>query len=180
MSIAQLAASKPRHLYALPDRRVPKAKHAPPGRALVLIDLENMVGGSSADTADVVVAMEAVQRIAAVRATDHVEVGLGPSLARALPGALRIGVCLRIRSGLDGGERIIIDQFPDLRWVAARFDRVVIASGDHLFTLMTNALTELGVPCEVVAWRGTLAGSLRRAATVVRFIDETGHLSEAA
>ena len=138
----------------------PSRKHLPAGRTLHLVDIENLAGGSAADAAVVAEAVERYRRTIAVTDDDHVIVGSGPTLAvtagRAWPGARLV-----LGRGVDGADRALLEA-TDPAFVAARFDRVVIGSGDHAFAPLVAELRRRGTAVVVTRREGTTSVELRR------------------
>ena len=118
----------------------------PAGRTLHVIDIENLAGGSGGDAFDAVARYRASVRVAP---GDHAVIGAGTRLlvdaAHAWPGA-----CVRLGHGLDGADRVLLEDLADVRFVSAHYDRVVIASGDHAFAPVVAALRATGVAVIVV------------------------------
>lgn len=114
-------------------------------RSLHLIDLENLCGD----------AFPAEEHIARVWNTyrygvsnspeDHYVVGSSHLFAsRAWFVLPPQGIQRCVRSGKDGGELAILAQF-DLEHTAARFDRLVIASGDGMFATTARMARNCGL-----------------------------------
>ncbi|WP_193753583.1 NYN domain-containing protein [Microbacterium testaceum] len=137
-------------------------------RTLHLLDVENLVGG--------VVDPVRVRRMweaypVSVADGDLVIAAFGAERAAhgmfALPSRVRPLVGSR---GRDAADRALLAEI-DVAWVAARFDRVVIASGDHIFTGMALALREAGVSVMLVARSMHISASLYSACTDDRRIE---------
>jgi hypothetical protein len=158
-----------RSLYLVPDRRVPRARHVSVGRALHLVDLENLMCGPLQPAIALRYAAARYEQVAVVRPDDHVVVAVNPALAldagRAWPTAR-----LLVGRGPDGADRELLATLADTPWVAARYDRVVIGSGDGIFASALESLRALGIATGVVAPELGLSRDLRRRATFVRLI----------
>lgn len=130
----------------------------PRGRALVLVDIENLVGGSGARREDLEAARRFLEAGTQLQTDDHVIVGVGPSLllvaAEAFPGAR-----LLLGRGESGADRALISAVHPLD-VAKRFSRVVIASGDHIFTAYADSCRRAGLAVWVITGRGALSRML--------------------
>ena len=113
-----------------------------------MIDIENLVGGSGAGPTAVGPALSAYRSAVAVGGGDHALIGSGPTLAIAA-GLAWPGAQLRLGHGLDGADRALLDAL-DPGFVAAHYDRVVVASGDHAFAPLVGALRARGVAVVVV------------------------------
>lgn len=133
----------------------------PRGRTLHVIDIENLVGGSIAGPTAVGPALSAYRRTMAVGRDDHVVLGSGPTLAVAT-GLAWPGAQLRIGRGVDGADRALLGVL-DPDFVAAHYDRVVVASGDHAFVGFVSALRARGTAVVVaVADERSLSADLGR------------------
>lgn len=136
----------------------------PRGRTLHLIDIENLAGATR-DLAGLVAAGEAYRRSIEVRPDDHVVVGCDASILLAahlvFPGARVVP-----GRGPDGADRALLAcEHPDD--IAARYDRVVIGSGDGAFCGLVWELRRRGVAVCVASRRKALSRDLRRAAGLV-------------
>jgi hypothetical protein len=81
------------------------------------------------------------------------------------------GAQLVIGRGVDGADRALLAMVADPRWVAARFDRVVLGSGDGIFVSALASLRNLGVATGIVAPENNISWALRRQADFVRPLD---------
>jgi hypothetical protein len=138
-------------------------------RSLHLVDVENLLGGTSFTETDVVVAAAAYGTVAAVAAGDLVVVSSSHHTAFATwfgwGDARRV-----VRSGQDGADLALIEII-ETENVAMRFDRVVIASGDKIFAVSAAQLQAAGVEVTVVSRRQSLSRQLRLAVRDVRYLD---------
>jgi hypothetical protein len=160
-------ASAARSLCLVPDRVVPRAKHLPAGRSLHLVDIENLAGAAREYRCSAGEALAQYRALAGVRAGDHVVIAAGGLMAfRA--GHLWAGARVVAARGLNGADLALINEVGDPEAVAARFDRVVIGSGDGIFVESITALRRLGIPVGVVAPIGGLSAHSYRAASFVR------------
>ena len=134
------------------------------GRRIVVVDIENLVGGPC-DTPDKV-RWARRRLVAALRLAteDHVVVGVD------VDGLLWVGTewCGPrhvVGRGEDGADQALLGVLAED--VAERFDEVVVASGDGIFTDMVADLTRRGVLVTVVAHESALSRRLRLAAARV-------------
>lgn len=148
---------------------LPLKKRVMRGRRLVVVDIENVVGGAvasreMADQARAVVeaALEVVDGEQVVIGTSHI--GLFNS-SDAWPSAR-----LRVRSGSNGADLELIDVLTTER-VEERFDEVALVSGDGAFTGAVAALGRLGVKVTVASWTASMSARLRLAAANVVYLD---------
>ncbi len=134
-----------------------------------LIDIENLVGASELTAANVVEVktamdlMEGVNAMQVVACSHHnAEVVLfNWPKARII-----------LKSGEDGADLALIMVATD-EDIAKRFDRVVIASGDGIFTTVAKKLLEQGVEVSIVCGRGALSKNLKRQCSNVRYLPLT-------
>lgn len=166
--IQRFAAAKgPRSLYVVPERRVVRARHVAPGRTLHLIDIENLVGGSAASCGEVAAVSADYHRTAPVRSCDHVIVAAGARIAMDA-GLVWRGAQLVVGRGVDGADRALLAAVADPQWVAARFDQVVLGSGDGIFLPLLTSLRSLGIATGIVAPEHSISWALQRQADFVR------------
>jgi hypothetical protein len=75
------------------------------------------------------------------------------------------------RSGPDGADLALLEVF-ESDWQVSRFDEVVIASGDGIFTDVAVAVAAGGVKCTVVTRRAGLSARLALAATTIVYLGD--------
>ena len=149
------------------------------GRRLVLIDVENVVGGPCST--------EACARWARRRLedelgpfgeqwADQVWVGVDAGGLRNVAWEWRNGRPLE-GYGADGADRALLELLTDD--VPRRFERVLIASGDGIFADAGAALAGRGVHLTVVAHECGLNRRLRASATEVVLLSRVGDCSPA-
>ncbi len=142
-----------------------------PLRSIYLIDAENVAGSARPGRVDFERARRRLD--AAVDRDEHDHVVVAAGVSNALDaGLVWTEGQLLVGRGPDGAEVALLGwaQHAEL---AARFDAVVIASGDFAFVALAAALRLAGVPVIVAAWRASCSRSLARAATSVRWLDPT-------
>ncbi len=138
------------------------------GRALHLVDVENLLGGTDFTEADVAAVARNYRQIARVGADDLVVVA--SSHHTALPVWFGWGEARRlVRSGSDGADLALLDVVKH-EDVAVRFERVVIGSGDGIFAFGAAALQRDGVGVTVVSQRESLSRQLRLAVRDIRLL----------
>ena len=142
-----------------------------PARRLVLLDIENVCRGDINDTFANAVAR--VERTIGSLRDDQVTVAACARTYRHI-GWSNPGWRYLARDGQDGADLALLEVLEGER-LSERFDRVVIASGDHIFAPAVARLTRQGVHVTVVAHRDALAASLRLAAHEVRWINHNPH-----
>jgi hypothetical protein len=140
-----------------------------PPRTVHLIDVENLVGTGRPRAEDLAVVHEMYRTLDLIGADDHVIVSCNPFVAIDVgdewaPARLRIG------HGPSGADEQLVQVAAHER-IEVRFERVVIASGDGIFTDVAVWLQQNGVPVTVVSRRDGLSLRLRMAATDVIYLD---------
>ncbi len=170
---------RPRRLYVVPKRRVARAGYVPPGRSLHLVDLENLMGGPGQGEVAVKVASRAFRELAGVRARDHVLVGVNPRLGADAKLSWPDGLVL-LGTGPDGADRALLCQIEDRMWVAKRYDRIVIGSGDGIFAPAASGFRDFGLAVVVVSREYSLSHRLAQAADAISILPEVHPLKVVA
>lgn len=147
-----------------PDPARP-AKGVLPGRTLHLIDVENLVGEDRTRAEFFLQAAEAYVGAGRVHDGDHLVVGSDASLAFVVREAFPHARLVTGR-GENGADNALI-RAVDVQFAESHYDRVVVASGDHVFADLVRHLVRDGVLVHVVACIDGLSNELRRAARVV-------------
>ncbi|PWN01322.1 NYN domain-containing protein [Nocardioides silvaticus] len=150
--------------------------HFDPGdRRLVLIDIENVVGGLVLHERAAGHARCSIEEAVGTRPMDQVVVATChkgyPHVAWTWPSARRL-----VRSGQDGADLELLDVLDEE--VADHFEHVVLVSGDGIFTDAVTALERSGVRVTIAARRGHLSGRLRLAASEVVYLNGTWEAQE--
>jgi len=135
-------------------------------RVLHLVDVENLLGGTTFTIGDVRDLRTLYSRVAGSSDDDLEVIATSHSCAAAAwfgwaPAALR-----RVRSGPNGADQALLEELDG--WVAGRFERVVIGSGDGIFALAAARLQRLGVQVTVVSRPESLSRQLRLAVRDIR------------
>lgn len=138
-------------------------------RRIVLVDVENVVGGSSALCDLVLWAREVVEECISARPDDQVVLGISPAGLLDLACAWT-RVRYVMRSGLDGADLVLLEVLREN--IADRFTEVVVVSGDGIFTDAIAELASQGVHTTVVAHPAGLSRRLELAANEVRFLPD--------
>lgn len=140
-----------------------------PERTLHIVDIENLAGA----------AVPTLARVAEIQGQYLACLGFGVDdqvvLAANHLALLNAGLGwpharYRVRSGKDGADRELLDVLEHEN-VAARFNHVVIGSGDGGFGYAAASLAARGVHITVVSRWGSLAYELARAARNVIYLD---------
>jgi hypothetical protein len=140
-----------------------------PTRTLHLIDIENLMGGTHFTVDEAARLEELYAPIAEVAPRDFTVMASSHIAAPAAwfgwPNARRL-----LQSGPDGADLALIDVMM-AEDVYRRFDRVVIASGDGIFSDPCAWLQEVGCLVTVVTRREALSRRLAFAVRDVRFLE---------
>lgn len=126
-------------------RRLPRTLH--------LIDLENLCPGGRVTTAMVQKVWDSYKSEAGVSNGDAVVVGVGRSNAATAFFALPDGIRRVVGRGLDGADLALLEA-GDPEWAQRRFQRLMIASGDHIFAPRVYECVAAGMPVELVFGAG--------------------------
>lgn len=138
-------------------------------RRIVLIDIENVVGGLSAVRDYVSWAKDVVGECVPAQSGDQVVIGVGPTGLLDLACAWK-SVRYVMRPGQNGADLALLEVLGEN--IADRFTEVVLVSGDGIFTHAIAALASRGVKTTVVAHAGGLSRQLELAAAEVRLLPE--------
>lgn len=167
-----------RGLYAVPHRKVNRAGYVPAGRALHLVDVENLMGGPSTGHDQMVEALERYRLTAPFSEGDHVAIAANPALALdakvAWPEAR-----LLARGGPNGADIALIEEVADVEFVSTRYDTIVVGSGDGAFEVVAGVYRPLGLAVGVVSQRSRLSYALASSSSFVRFIPEADEVEVA-
>lgn len=130
-------------------------------RRIVLVDVENAVGGSSALRDHALWAKRAIEDAVAPRPGDQVIIGVGPAGLLDLA-CVWTHVRYVVRAGVDGADLALLEVFEED--IAERFAEVVLVSGDGIFANAVAALGSRGVRTTVLAHADGLSRRLELAA----------------
>lgn len=137
----------------------------PPGgaspRSVHLVDIENLAGGPARIDTWFAPALRQYRAAAAIRSTDHVVVAADRAVWVRTAWEVDPGWDYRPGTGADGADRVLLAAV-EPAWVAKRFERLVVGSGDHGFAPLVADVVRRGVAVDVVARPAQLAGALRR------------------
>jgi hypothetical protein len=143
---------------ALPNKKRMK------GRRLVLVDIENVVGGAVLHPRAAAWAKTNVREVVEIRPHDHVVIGTS-HIGLLAAGTGWEHVRYVVGSGSDGADLALLEVFDES--VAERFGDVVLVSGDGIFADAVADLAAASVSVTVVAHTDRLSRRLRLAATEV-------------
>lgn len=145
---------------ALHKRRVPL------GRSLFVIDVENLLGDPRASGDEALHAIGAARWAGDWAEGDHTRIAANPGLAVKFLWGLDFECRGYAQAGPDGADDALLSGLTPA-FVAHRYDRLVVASGDHMFTDLVATVGALGTPTVVIAIEGSLAATLGAAADEV-------------
>lgn len=153
--------------------------HARTGdRRLVLVDIENVIGGSERTADQVAGGLRSVRTTVGERNCDVWVVGCGVHLVGVATSVLPTRVALG--RGLDGADRALLG-YLELDEVIGRYASVVLASGDaKAFATPIRALAAVGVPTDVVIGEGLIGADLYTAARSVTRVQSRSTILAAA
>lgn len=157
------------------DRHSGPVQWAPVQRRLVLIDIENIAGGSHSTEAEVERALQRLRRAIGIRHDDVWITACGPTLLTTAMGLFRSRVLLG--RGVDGADRQLIECLrPDQ--VVNRFAAVALASADaRAFAEPVRQLAAAGVPTDIYVGAGQPGHALARAARSITAIHSLDHFA---
>ena len=141
---------------------LPQKKRSLRGRRLVVVDIENVVGGAVLTVEQAVSAHLAIDEVAALNGSEHVVIGTS-HVGVVSTGLGWRGPRLVVRSGENGADLALLEVLTEER-VEERFDEVVLVSGDGIFAEAVAALGAAGLDVTVVAPVGHCSKRLRLAA----------------
>jgi hypothetical protein len=119
-------------------------------RTLHLVDLENLVGDPSAPAPLVHDTLARYLTVAGWLTGDQVIVASNPALIRKVVFDLPVPCNVHSAPGPDGADQMLLSLAP-AELVASRYARLVIGSGDHIFSERAHAARDLGAQVLVVA-----------------------------
>lgn len=138
-------------------------------RRIVLVDIENVVGGLPAVRDHVPWAKAVIGGCIPAQPGDHVVIGVGPTGLLDLACAWK-SVRYVMRPGQNGADLALLEVLGEN--IADRFTEVVLVSGDGIFTHAIAELAARGVTTTVVAHASGLSRRLELAAAEVRLLPE--------
>ncbi|WP_421735703.1 NYN domain-containing protein [Cellulomonas sp.] len=134
-------------------------------RTLFIYDIENVIGaGAHITAAQVGRAQARLNAAVPVRPGDHTVIACNGANAAAVHLSWAGSADRRVRSGRDGADAALLEAIDDAKWVAARYKRVVIATGDGGFAEAVASLKAAGCTVVVIAPDVGLSKRMRLAA----------------
>jgi hypothetical protein len=148
---------------------LPAKKRVLRGRSLVLVDIENVVGGAVMLVEQAINAHVAIAEAVSLVGGEHVVIGTSHVGVMATGLGWR-GPRILARSGRNGADMALLEVLKE-EHVEERFDEVVLVSGDGIFSEAVAALETAGVNVTVVALAGRCSKRLRMAASRTVFLN---------
>lgn len=149
----------------------PLKKRALRGRRLVVVDIENVVGGAVMATEQAVGAHLCIDEALGLKDCEQVVIGTSHMGVIATGLGWR-GPRIVARSGENGADLALLEVLTEER-VEERFGEVVVVSGDGIFTEAVAALGAVGVQVTVAARPEACSNRLRMAAARTVFLSQT-------
>ena len=139
------------------------------GRRLVLVDIENVLGGAVLHDAAARWTKEQVQDVLGAGMVDHVVIGIS-HIGLVPVGCTWTNLRYVVGSGPDGADHALLAVLDED--IESRFDEVVLVSGDGIFTDRVSSLAARGVQVTVVAHSERLSKRLRLAAHKILYLTD--------
>jgi hypothetical protein len=132
-----------------------------PRRQVILVDIENVVGGAVLTRSAAIWARTRIERVIEIH--DHDQIVIGTSHVGCLDAALAWpSKQYVVNSGPDGADLALLEEIEALR--IDRYDEIVLVSGDGIFADAVASLADRGARVTVVAHYGHCSSRLRLAA----------------
>ena len=144
----------------------PKVGNQKLGRTAFIVDIDNLCGSGLAPKQMVEGAVGAIHNRYRPTENDLVYCA-ATALAAYHCKAIWPGCTVRVGRGQDGSDLQLLKD-ADPKWLAERFTRVVIASGDGIFATLATDLIGMGVRVEVAVGNGGVSSKLKSLAPVIR------------
>lgn len=152
-------------------------------RRLIAVDAENLLGCDPRVASAMCWEFAIGGLLHAVRfqeVTDHLVIAVAPNWAFVVMG-LAPSARLVVREGHDGADLALCDALEDAAFIAARYNEVVLASGDHIFCGSVRSLAGAGVHTTVAGLPTQTSSELTASASSVMWLDRPERfLGEAA
>lgn len=140
-----------------------------PARRLAVVDIENLIGGAVLHPTEAAWARRRLIEAGVLTEADQAVIGTSHV------GLVHIGMAWTrqryvLGSGPDGADLALLDVLDED--LPAKYDEVVLASGDGIFAGAVAELCAAGLSVHVVAVRNRLSRRLRLAATQITLLDQ--------
>lgn len=139
-------------------------------RRLVLIDIENIIGGAAMTKGRAQWGRQMIESLTGISPDEQVIIG---SCREGFINVKTVWESARVvvRSGTDAADLALIDVM-DNEDLASRYSEILLISGDHIFTDSVRALAGGGTPVTIASWRSGLSAQLVVAATNIIVLDD--------
>lgn len=157
-------------MFTLTAVALPQKKRALQGRRLVLVDIENVVGGAVVTREMAEWGRSVIEAALSVAEGEQVVIGtchLGLFNAKSAWSRARV----KVRSGENGADMELLDVLTK-EDIDRRFDEIVVVSGDGIFADAVAELAARGVRVTVASWVESLSAKLRLAADHTVYLDD--------
>ncbi|WP_394276419.1 NYN domain-containing protein [Luteococcus sp.] len=145
-----------------------------------MVDIENIAQGGVMAPWQAHLVQEELRRSMGLNGGDHVVIGVSHvGVLNSWLGWEGTRPRIVAKSGPDGADLALLEVLATEQ-VAARYDEVVLASGDGIFTEAVTALQAAGTVVTVVAWMNHCAKRLRLAAYRTTLLASETRLAGAA
>lgn len=149
------------------------------GRTAVLVDIENVLGGTRFDSRQVARARREIMVLAGIAPEAQVTIATSADLPLLEAHVGWPGARLLWRRGKDGADLALADVALNENLID-RFDRVVLASGDGIFAVVATWLQQHGVAVTVVSRPQALSRALQGRVADVRLLGRPEFLGMSA
>lgn len=143
------------------------------GRAIHLIDIENLAGDPFVAAPEALTRLEQYRQIAQHGEGDLTVVAANRYLLDDIVFDMPFTALFRRATGRDGADLALLGEAP-ADWVCRRFSRLVIGSGDHLFTDLADVALASGLSVTVVGRRASVAAAYSSLGCEVRTLPDIG------
>jgi hypothetical protein len=140
------------------------------GRVLHLVDVENLAGSADFSIEDAVRVHAEYERVAPIGSINQLILATSHRAAPSAWFGFPAGARRLVRSGPHGADLALLEVVKT-EFVAARFQHVVLGSGDGIFAFMAAGLQAKGCGVTVLSRQESLSRELRLAVRDVRFIE---------
>ena len=141
------------------------------GRRLVVVDVENLAGGACHTSDASAWARRRLHDVGALQESDQVAVAVDACGLASVVFTWTGARCLAAH-GKDGADRALLEVLAER--VPQRYDRVVLARGDGIFTDAVAGLVARGVHVTVVSHEVSLSARLAAVASEVVLLSHEG------
>ena len=129
------------------------------------------MGGPNAGSLALQRAVANYKTFVSVMDGDHVIMGANPNLAieakSSWPAARLV-----VRGGPDGADIALLESVKEVEFIAVRYDRIVVGSGDGVFEAVVRAYRSHGLAVGVVSRQRSLSYALGASASYVRLLPD--------